>query len=253
LSEDKKLENKSLTVSISKIKTYKQCPRRYYYSYIAKYPKKDWDHFTLGTFVHGVLEFFHGQFKEDIADFNFKKLMKESFKKQKDIMDADKPISKEILDEARKLLTEYLKSMEEKGLGSKILTLEEEFVIDLNEKYKLKGIIDRTDQDKDGVYHIKDYKTNKDTKYMEYDQLRAYGLYLVNQYPEVKNFRGSYIMLRFGGMYLKYEFNLEDVEKAKKDLIVYADKICEDERWISKPSKLCDWCDFKNICYNTWN
>ena len=60
-------------------------------------------------------------------------------------------------------------------------------------------------------------------------------------------------MLRFGGMYLKYEFNLEDIDKAKKDLIVYADKICEDERWISKPSKLCDWCDFKNICYNSWN
>jgi RecB family exonuclease len=248
-------ENKEngLTISISKVKTYKQCPRRYYYSYIEKLPKQDWDHFTLGTFVHGVLEHFHNEYKEDPGELNLKKLMKECFFKQKEKMDLDKPIAKEILNEAHSILSIYLKNIEEKGIGSKVLKLEEEFVVYLNEKHKLKGVIDRTDLDKDGILHIKDYKTNKNTKYMDHEQLRAYGIFLLKNNPNIELFRGSYIMLRFGTLHLNYDFNLDDVDKAKKDLVSYAEKISEDERWLVKPSKLCDWCDFKNICFNSWD
>jgi putative RecB family exonuclease len=250
---EKKQQTGGLIISISKIKTYKQCPRKYYYSYIKKLPQKDWAHFALGTFVHGVLEHFHNSFKEDCGDMNLKRLMKESFKKQWAIMDAKKPLAKEVLDEAKELLTLYLKNIEEKGIGSQILTLEEEFTISLDGRHKLKGIVDRTDKDLDGIYHIKDYKTNKDIKYMDHEQLRAYGLYLVTKYPDVKNFRGSYIMLRFGTLHLDYDFNIEDVEKARQELICSADKLMEEEKWTPKPTKLCDWCDFKEKCFNSWS
>lgn len=245
-------ETRKLELSASKIKTYKQCPRRYYYQYIEKLPRKEWDHFDLGTFVHGTLEFFHESFRDDSIKKNLRLLMKESFKKQREIMEQDKSLSKEILNEARDMLAAYLKDMEEKGIGSEILTLEEEFVLDLNDFCKVKGIVDRLDKDVDGVFHIKDYKTNKDTKYMEPEQLRIYGIYLLSKYPDVEKFRGSYIMLRFGGMLLPHDFNLESVEEEKENVIKCAETILEEERWISKPSKLCDWCDFKSVCFNSW-
>jgi len=255
-----KVKETSLTLSASRVKTYTQCPRKYYYNYIEKLPRLDWDHFDLGTLVHGALEFFHETLRtdKDLENVNINKIMKESFKKQRSLMEkgGDKlpPISfkKHVLLDARDILKEYMEKVISKGIDSTILQLEDEFEIDLNENYLIKGVVDRLDRDSDGIYHIKDYKTNKNAKYMEPSQLRVYGLYLLNKYPEVKRFRGSYIMMRFGGMLISYDFTTEDVEKERQKLINYADLISEEERWVARPTNLCDWCDFKSVCLNTW-
>lgn len=241
-----------LTLSASRIKTYQQCPRKYYYNYIEKLPRKDWPHFDLGTLVHGVLEHFHEEFKKDGSDLNLKRIMKSSFKTKREEMEKEKPIADSVLLEARDLLLKYLQKMETDGICSKIISLEEDFNISLTDEYSIMGFVDRVDVDEDGIYHIKDYKTNKNMKYMEPFQLRVYGVYLLNKYPDIDRFRGSYVMMRFDGSYVSYDFNKEDVEKCKKELIKYASRIMEEGRWIPKPSKLCDWCDFKDTCLTTW-
>jgi len=243
-----------LTLSASRVKTYQQCPRKYYYNYIEKLPRKDWLHFDLGTLVHGVLEYFHANFKTDArrSALNLKRTMKESFKKYREHMEEEKPLDHGVLIEARDLLADYLKRMESDGIGSEIIALEDDFHIELTNEFGVQGYVDRIDQDGDGVLHIKDYKTNRNPKYLEPFQLRTYGIYLLDRFPEVDKFRGSYIMMRFGGMLVSYDFNREDVEKTKKQLIEYAQRISEEERWMAKPSRLCDWCDFKNPCLNTW-
>ena len=53
-------------------------------------------------------------------------------------------------------------------------------------------------------------------------------------------------------MHVSYDFNKEDVTKERKRLIEMADRIVEEERWVPKASRLCDWCDFKDVCFNTW-
>jgi CRISPR/Cas system-associated exonuclease Cas4 (RecB family) len=87
---------------------------------------------------------------------------------------------------------------------------------------------------------------------MENFQLATYGIPLVELYPNIDHFRGSYIMLKFGGMLVSYDFNREDVEKIKKDLVNYGEQICEEKKWMSMPSKLCSWCDFQETCLKTW-
>jgi RecB family exonuclease len=243
-----------LILSASRVKTYQQCARKYYYNYIEKLPRKDWLHFDLGTLVHGVLEYFHADFRTDSkrSALNLKKTMKEAFKKQRETMEKEKPLDHGILLEARDLLSEYLKRMESEGIGSEIIALEDNFRIDLSEKFGVQGYVDRIDRDQDGVLHIKDYKTNKNRKYMEPFQLKTYGIYLLDKFPETEKFRGSYVMMRFGGMLISYDFNKEDVIKIQKKLIEYAQYISEEERWLAKPSRLCDWCDFKSPCLNTW-
>ncbi len=242
-----------LILSASRVKTYQQCPRRYYYSYLEKLPKKDWPHFDLGTLAHGVLEHFHETIRSDADDKSgLKKLMKNAFQKQRASMEKNKTISPEILLEARDLLKEYLDSLESKGIGSKILSLEESFNLPLNDDFNIRGFVDRLDLDSDGIYHIKDYKTNKNKRYMEPFQLQTYGIFLLDKFPDIDYFRGSYIMLRFGGEHISYEFNREDVDKIRTNLIEYGDRITKEERWITKTTKLCDWCDFKEPCLNAW-
>lgn len=244
-----------LTLSPSRIKTYQQCPRKYYYTYVAKLPRKDWAHFQLGTMCHGVLEFFHAEYRKDGGELNLKRLMKEAFQKQREVMkkeNIDVEPSMDILTEAKKLLTEYLERMEAQGIGSEILSLEEDFHIRLDEKYSVQGIVDRIDMDPDGIMHIRDYKTTKNPKYMEPYQLQVYGMHLLNKYPEVDRFRGSYIMLRHKGKPISYDFNAEDVRKIRANVLDYATRITQEERWITKESGLCDWCDFKDPCLTTW-
>lgn len=249
-----KNKNTILKLSASRVKTYRQCPRKYYYTYIEKLPRKHWDHFDLGTLVHGTLEFFHENYRNDEQERpNIRRLMTECFKKQREKMIKDgENVSSEIKKEAKGLLGGYIKYIEENGIGSNIVYLEKEFELKLNDQYKIQGYIDRIDKDKDGVLHIKDYKTNKKIKYMEPFQLQVYGIPLLDLYPDANYFKGSYIMMRFEGTHITYEFTREDVEKAKNKLIEEGDKITKEERWRAVPSILCDWCDFKDPCHNTW-
>lgn len=248
-----KTDRDKLVLSPSRVKTYEQCPRKYYYSYVEHLPRKEWDHFDLGHLAHGALEHFHENYRDDKnPPDNMALLMKTAFQKQWNSMETESKVADSAVEEAKKLLREYIRGLKSNGIGSKILSLEKDFKLPLNKNYDLRGVIDRLDLDEDGIYHIKDYKTNKNPKYMDAAQLRAYGIYLLDTYPEIDRFRGSYIMLRFSGMNISYDFNKEDVIKERKRLIEIGDRITEEERWITKPSRLCDWCDYKDPCFNTW-
>ena len=48
-----------LSLSVSKVKTFKDCKAKYQYSYIEKLPRKEWDFHIFGKFLHEVLENFH--------------------------------------------------------------------------------------------------------------------------------------------------------------------------------------------------
>lgn len=255
-----------LKLSASRTDVYKKCKRKYYYTYVEKLPKKHWDHFDLGTLVHGVLEKFHENFRNDSQrPEKIKTLMSKCFKEQVTSMQTQHKIKSEIIHEAKQLLLGYLNRISEKGLGSTIEGIEDHFNIELGEvqvqnrkgdfepvMVGIQGYIDRMDKDPDGIWHIKDYKTSKSAKYMKPFQLETYGIPLLEKYPETERFRGSYIMLRLDGAPISYDFNREDVERVKKELVEQAKLILEEEKWSASPSPLCDWCDFKTTCQNSW-
>jgi putative RecB family exonuclease len=240
-----------IKLSASRAKTFEQCPRKYFYNYVEKLPTKEWDHFELGTYVHAALEIFHERIKNG-CDEPWRRLMgiasSEAYKQMKD---NNKSLSDELLQDAKTMLLDYLVQIEQDGMPN-VLEVEFPFTIPLNERYDLTGVIDRIDRDQDGILHIRDYKTSKSAKYMEPFQLNTYGLLLLNKFPDTVRFRASYIMLKLSGQVIPYEFTVEDVEKCRDKLIKYADRITSEERWRAKPSRLCDWCDFKEVCFNSW-
>lgn len=242
-----------LLLSVSRAKSFEQCPRKYYYHYVERLPRLQQDHFDLGVLIHGALEYFHYVFRKDGMELNLSRLMSAAFKKQYNKMIKEITVSAEVVKEAKELLAQYLRQIK-KGIGSEIIQVEEEFELPLNKKYGIKGVIDRVDLEEDGTYHIKDYKTNKNKKYMEPFQLAAYGIYLFNRFPDIDTYKASYIMLRFDGAPISYTINKADVKKAKKKLIERGETITSEERWMKKPSILCKWCDFEQVCrpYDTW-
>lgn len=245
------LHRKLIKLSASRAKTFEQCPRKYFYNYIEHLPTKEWDHLELGTYAHAALEIFHRLVKEGSTE-PLRKLMgiasSEAFRQ---MTERGRSLPDEQLREAKAMLADYLSKLEENGIPN-VLEVEFPFTIPLNDLYDLTGVIDRIDRDRDGVLHIVDYKTSKNAKYMEPFQLNTYGLYLSEKFPGTERFRASYIMLKLGCQALTYEFTTEDVAKCRAKLVKYADRITSEERWIAKPSRLCDWCDFKDVCFNSW-
>lgn len=234
-----------LNLSTSSMKTYEQCPRKYYYQYIEKpqIEKKDWPHTRFGSFVHTVLESFHNEIKEN-PDQNIRKLMGRLCEKYHNEYRIDEDQHRE----AMRVLSVYLDNISKDGMPN-VLVCEQQFKIQLAENLFVNGYIDRIDiNDEDGKrrYIIRDLKTGK-SKYLDEFQLLVYGLYLLTEHPEVDEFDGSYLVLK-ENKDMKYVFSREDVNQVKQKILKIASEIREDQTWAPVPQFLCSYCDFEGIC-----
>lgn len=247
--EDLEPKVELLKLSASSMKTFDQCPRKYYYNYIERVPRKQWDHFDLGNLCHKVLEIFHEIYMEEGTrrKKSLSKLMGHSFAEgRKEFAH----VSNDLVAEAKSLVTDYLEVISQTGMPL-VKGVETSFNFNLREDILLRGFLDRVDITKEGKFHIVDYKTTKNEKYLEPFQLLIYGLWLRDEYPEVEEFEASYVLLRHKAKLKSYKFNRHDIEQAEKKVITFADKIRASDaadNWVPVPTPLCNWCDFQSIC-----
>lgn len=234
-----------IKLSASSMKTVDQCPLKYYYQYIEKAPKREWSHLKLGNLVHKALEIFHKMIlKGDNRPLG--QIMKDAFAKARV---EEKIDSSDILMEAKALLGDYLKSIKNKMPN--VRGIEVPFKIKIAENVLVRGFIDRVDVLNDGMFHIVDYKTTKNEKYLDAFQLLVYGLWLKHKKPEVSKFKASYILLKHKSKYKSYMFNVNDIDNCKKKVLGFAEKINNNKaenKWVPVPTRLCNWCDFMPIC-----
>jgi len=239
----KKLE--LIKLSASAVKSYEQCPRKYFFNYIQKAPKKQWDHFDLGNLCHKTLEIFHEVYiREGTKKRSLGKIMSYAFSVARQDF---KHVTDQMLAEAKDMLADYLKAVKKNGMPV-VKGVEASFKFNITDDILIRGFVDRLDILKDGRFRIIDYKTTKNVKYLDDFQLLIYGIWLKEEYPHVEAFKGAYVLLRHGSKLKEYDFNMEDVERVKKELIEYAQKIRDEDQWTPIPTMLCNWCDFKEIC-----
>lgn len=245
--ENKNNDDKPLIkLSASSTKTFEQCRRKYYYTYIEKLPKKEWGHLTLGTFCHRVLELFHKQWLLD-KNLVLAELIGHCFAQSR----AEKEfanMSSDQLEAAKEMIQAYLFGVEKNGMPNS-LSVEDSFQLTVG-NYVLRGFIDRLDVDKDGVFHIVDYKTTKNEKYLDDFQLLVYGMAIKNKYPDMDRFRGSYVLLKKGSKMITTDFNINDIIKCEKKILDFGKRIEEEKKWEKSPTQLCNWCDFYDTCMN---
>lgn len=234
---------KKLRLSVSAIKTYESCKRKYYYQYIEKLPRKDdWEHLKVGNFVHEVLEMFHEKIKISVAPIDWKILISELCKEKhkKFQLNVDQAGI------ARDMLKQYLVGLEESGVPNVVAT-EKKFSITLDGDVLMVGVIDRIDATGPDQFHLVDYKTGK-SKYLDEVQLLVYALSMFREFPHLENFKASYLCLAENCRLISYNFSQTDALRVEQKIKKIANEIRADQTWTASPSPLCAYCDFTNVC-----
>ncbi|MFP4402551.1 MAG: ATP-dependent helicase [Candidatus Nanoarchaeia archaeon] len=246
---------KERVYSVSQIKTYQQCPKKYYYQYICKIPQEPKYFFSFGTSMHQVFELLmplfekNHQFSRDeiilhglhLLSMHWRSLGYESVMQEREYF-------QKALRSVEDFVDLELKRREE---GVKNESQEEEFIIEVGEKkHKLLGYIDRIDTLNNNKYTIIDYKTSKSMAYMS--QLRE-DLQLYTYALALKQLKGVYphsmaLWYVIHNRIAQVEFKEEVMEKVEQRIIEGVEAI-ESNNFEAQPSFFnCTYCDFKDIC-----
>lgn len=236
-------------LSVSKVKTFKDCPAKFRYTYIEKLPRKTWDFHIFGSFLHRVLELFHEyrlEGNDELDHILISKCFKESVKEFP-------KINMDQIADSKKIVSQYLDKLaieRRDGTAPEVVAVEDSFYIDIDGKVLLNGFIDLVKRDPDGLLHVADYKTSKSKKYLKKDflQLKTYAYVKCLEDPSIERIRASYIMLRFGFEEIAKEFTRDEVMSMEKYFLEYADSIKAEKLWRPNTGPLCRFCDHLEVC-----
>lgn len=256
--------------SPSSIKTFKQCPRKYYYSYILKLETKPNIHTVRGNIAHSVLEHFFDIDTSVISMENHeahlklivqKLLLKEwqNYKPELDKLELTQDQQIHYFEDTLVMLFNWTELFSSK-LSRKTGTFQERFkkltpmreLLFISENYSTKGYIDAIEHEEDGSVRIMDYKTSSSQNINEHLlQLAIYSLLYFDKHGTMPKQVGIY--------FLKGRESLVDVdekllEMAKKEIAhIHENTQTEDvNHYPKKPSPLCKFstgqCDFYDVC-----
>lgn len=239
------MESKTQT-SVSRVTTYKQCPRKYYYRYIKKLPVFDfWPQLIKGNFAHFVLD---NWVRRLINGENPRECMVAAYEETK--------VLKEFRGKVDKFLEEIKPWLRQAVIDYEVRQFQpaaaEEKVSFRYHKFIVNGRIDRIDVISPTKVKIVDYKTTKNSDYLTTMQLGVYHIgvkygSLKEQYG-TKDIETAYILLRQDMREIPYVFREDELEAILTEVEEAVDLIESDTTWEPKPSKLCQYCDFFVPC-----
>jgi ATP-dependent helicase/DNAse subunit B len=257
--------------SPSSINTYKQCPRKYFYSYVLELPTSDNIHQIRGNVAHSALEHFFQININHIDEKNYEQQLKiamqellihhwrsENGRFAKLNLPEDK--IKFYFEETLHMLVSWVNLFCSKIKATKksfkeafeyLTPIAEQHFI--SNKYGVQGYIDAIEI-QDGITRIMDYKTSSKNELTdEYVlQLSIYVLLYHEKYGKFPDEVGLYL-LKHGEKTIKVDNAL--LELAKKEVIdIHKKTQSEDiEDYPKNVGPLCKWstgqCDFYNICF----
>ena len=127
--------------------------------------------------------------------------------------------------------------------------------LDGGDKYRLRGYIDRLDQRRDGAYEVHDYKTSQYVPTQEQAdsdrQLALYQIGVQQMWPDAKSVDLVWHYVRFDKE-IQSRRTLEQLEAVRQQCITLINDIeargKDEDKFPTTPSRLCDWCEFRDIC-----
>lgn len=271
---------KQFWISYSKLSTFKQCPLKYRFQYVDKLPTKPAPALFFGSTIHACLEWLHRPDGADDAPRTLADLLdhlEQNWLPPAEF-DADALAQAGCTKErGEQVLTEYfLKHVGQDATAGRTNepdrahAVEKKFKIDFDGDV-VNGIIDRIDRVVDTAgnvsYEIIDYKTNKKAPNRLYDeQLVQLAIYKWAA-EEGKDWDNRaldfYPVGRAGLFFVVPEVNRKmfperglDVAAVKQEVRTTIDKIkaataaieSDSEAFCPTPNKLCNWCDFQDLC-----
>ncbi|MBW2992230.1 PD-(D/E)XK nuclease family protein [Candidatus Woesearchaeota archaeon] len=130
------------------------------------------------------------------------------------------------------------------------LATEKRIMIDVGDDKKLQGYIDRLSS-KDGVYEVHDYKTSSSLPLQEQvdtdRQLALYTIAVREGFKDAKQVKLVWHYLSFNKEIVSSRTD-KQLEELKKETAKLIDKIEATKEFNPIVSKLCDYCEFREIC-----
>ncbi|WP_328722612.1 RecB family exonuclease [Streptomyces sp. NBC_00247] len=248
------------SLSPSRANDFMQCPLLYRFRVIDKLPQKPSEAATRGTLVHAVLErLFDAPAAERTAP-----RARALVPGQWDRLLKSKPELTELfaedtggerlagwLSEAERLVERWF-SLED---PTRLEPVEREMFVEteLESGLRLRGVIDRVDIAPTGEVRIVDYKTGKAPRpeYAESAlfQMKFYAL-VVWRLKGVVPRRLQLVYLGSGDV-MTYDPVVADLERVERKLHALWEAIrlaTETGEWRPRPTKLCGWCDHRELC-----
>jgi putative RecB family exonuclease len=239
-----------LYVSYSRLSCFDQCPRKYEFQYIRQIPAMISPVLFLGQVVHltlhryftGGVEFRDAQGLHDL----FRQTWKEERAKYRaqNLYQLDRETERVHGIKGLEMLSQFFHSSHNTPPheSEKLVRFK------IGEDILFTGKVDRLERISEG-FRIVDYKTGKYTaRFLDTLQLHTYAWLMV---------RSGYLIHSSAFLYLE-EGNfveekvtdqiIEQTEQALREKIHALVTILESGSFPPKPSKLCGWCDYQDLC-----
>jgi len=244
--------------SHSRLSTYEDCPLKYKFRYrdrIKRYV--DTVEAFLGSRVHDVLEKCYKDLRfsrvnslESLLAY-YNKIWQENW--NDDIVINNQELTQDDYKAlGEKLIETYYKRYAPFDTDITIQTeMRLGFSLDDESKYKMQGYIDRLSRTPDGTYEIHDYKTSAHLPGQEdADNDRQLGLYhlgIQKKWPDVKDIRLIWHYLAFDTELVSHRAP-EAISQLTQDIKSLIDEIEAATDFPPRESRLCDWCEYQDLC-----
>ena len=248
------------TYSNSKIECYENCPRKFRFNYIDKIELPEAPEGVeafLGLRVHETLEKLYKDQKlakidplEEVLAYYKEQWDKKWNENVKINKKGFKP--EDYLNSGLKQLTDYYERYKPFN-QSYTLGLEQliHFDLDKDGEYKMRGYVDRLAHDGKGKYEIHDYKTGQysltQKQADESRQLAIYQIYVEQSYTDAKEIELIWHFTVDNREVVSHR-SRQQLADLKKELMETIREIEADEQFKPHESRLCDWCEFVDIC-----
>ncbi len=240
------LNKDKLRLSASKIKTYRDCPLKFKFSYVLQAPTKARSYFELGTAVHAVAEHLtklQMDGTEPTEELAFEILEKEwnatSFQSETQENQAK--------EKAKTMIKTYLKWISENKNSP--VAVEQPFRIEI-EGVPFNGFIDRVEKTPDEKFAVVDFKTGgvyETSKSIKVDpQMNIYALGVEKQYGEFP--------VNASLFYLKHDkivdnpIDVTQVKSVKEEIGNTVKSILNEDFEATPSYQTCRNCEYWSIC-----
>lgn len=260
LQEELRPEQLPKRFSFSQLAAYDNCPLQYKYAFILKIPAPaDKPSLVFGRVMHGVFNDFlkplsggpqASLFADNLIDSEsysldrLKQILKEHW--VEDGYETSEQREEYRLKAKQALIDFHNNLFNADGSLPKPLFLEKSFSFKIGGE-TLKGAIDRVDEVEGGV-EVVDYKTGRPKQKLEWKDRRQLILYqlFLEEVLQINVLSLKYYYVEGG---TSVAFSPKDKEKDKLKLEVNAQiKEIKKRHFVPKPSQMCKFCDFQNIC-----
>lgn len=250
--------------SFSQLAAFSTCPLQYKFAFVLKIPAPaDKDNLIFGRVMHNVLHDFlepllagqqtfqkslFGQSAPAVSSFLTKERLLSIYENrwQTDGYETKDKRAGYYL-KGKSILNTFFKNWEQ-APAQEVLFLEKSFSFKIGTDI-IKGAIDRVDVLPDSTLEIIDYKTgHPKTTPLLYDDKRQLILYKIflEEFLGKKVSLLSYYYLE-GGYKISFEAKDKEIEKLRQQIKAEI-ALIKKGSFPPKPSDLCKYCDFKNIC-----